>query len=190
MWVHVTRSLVFCVMFCRSLFVHLSFFFWPLCCLSFDLQILITPLVSSNSTYLYTAKLSSRDIIMNFVWKNLISKITWFCSLLSIFFVKKAYLVCAYKKSIFLKFMLNFFTWIICSIHIRLSCQIYLMGQFVWNILDGTLCVTVNQDITKSVCVPNNLETSNLKIEVHTCDFCFVLVIVTWILTLSNFSFS
>jgi hypothetical protein len=27
----------------------------------------ITPLVSSNSTYLYTAKLSSRDIIMNFV---------------------------------------------------------------------------------------------------------------------------
>jgi hypothetical protein len=28
----------------------LSFFFWPLCCLSFfDLRILITPLVSSNS---------------------------------------------------------------------------------------------------------------------------------------------
>ena len=47
--VRVTRSLVFCVMFCRSLFVFLSFFFWPLCCLScFDLRILITPLVSSN----------------------------------------------------------------------------------------------------------------------------------------------
>jgi hypothetical protein len=36
---------------CRSLFVLLSFFFWPLCCLSFDLWILITPLVSSNSSY-------------------------------------------------------------------------------------------------------------------------------------------
>ena len=29
----VARSFVFCVMFCRSLFVLLSFFFWPLCCL-------------------------------------------------------------------------------------------------------------------------------------------------------------
>ena len=30
--VRVTRSLVLC-MFCRSLFVQMSFFFWPLCCL-------------------------------------------------------------------------------------------------------------------------------------------------------------
>ena len=51
-WGHVTQSLVLCVMFCRSLFVLLSFLFWPLCCLSFfDLQILITPLVSSNSLF-------------------------------------------------------------------------------------------------------------------------------------------
>ena len=28
-----TQSLVFCVMFCRLLFVLLPFFFWPLCCL-------------------------------------------------------------------------------------------------------------------------------------------------------------
>ena len=44
--VRVTRSLVFCVMFCRSLFVLLYFFFFPLCCLSFDLdlRILIKPL--------------------------------------------------------------------------------------------------------------------------------------------------
>ena len=34
-WVHIARSLVFCVMLCRSLFVFVSFFFWPLCCLSF-----------------------------------------------------------------------------------------------------------------------------------------------------------
>jgi hypothetical protein len=32
----------------RSLFV---LFFWPLCCLSFDLRILVTRLVSSNSFY-------------------------------------------------------------------------------------------------------------------------------------------
>jgi hypothetical protein len=39
-------------MFCRSLFVLLYFFFWPLCCLFFfDIRILITSLVSSNSSY-------------------------------------------------------------------------------------------------------------------------------------------
>jgi len=32
--VRVTQSLVFCIMFRRSLFVLLFFFFWPLCCLS------------------------------------------------------------------------------------------------------------------------------------------------------------
>jgi hypothetical protein len=31
----VARFLVFWVMFCRSLFFLLSFFLWPLCCLSF-----------------------------------------------------------------------------------------------------------------------------------------------------------
>ena len=47
----VTRSCFMC-MFCRSLFILLFFFFWPLCCLFFfDIQILITPLVSSNSSY-------------------------------------------------------------------------------------------------------------------------------------------
>ena len=41
----------FMCMFCRSLFVLLYFFFWPLCCLFyFDMRILITPLVSSNSS--------------------------------------------------------------------------------------------------------------------------------------------
>jgi hypothetical protein len=50
--VRVARSLVFFVMFCRSLFVLLSSFFIPSCCLSFfNLRILITPLASSNSSY-------------------------------------------------------------------------------------------------------------------------------------------
>jgi hypothetical protein len=35
--VHIARSLVLCVLFCKSLFVLLSFFCWPLCCLSFEL---------------------------------------------------------------------------------------------------------------------------------------------------------
>jgi hypothetical protein len=40
----------FICMFCRSLFVLLFFFFWPLCCLFFlDIRILITPLVSLYS---------------------------------------------------------------------------------------------------------------------------------------------
>jgi hypothetical protein len=49
--ISVALSLVFCVVFWRWLFVLLSFFAWPLCCLSFDLRILITHLVSSNSSY-------------------------------------------------------------------------------------------------------------------------------------------
>jgi len=40
--VRVIRSLVVCFIFCRSLFVLLSFFFWPMCFLSFYLRILIT----------------------------------------------------------------------------------------------------------------------------------------------------
>jgi hypothetical protein len=41
----------FICMFCRSLFVLVFFFFWPLCCLFFfDIQFLIAPLVSSNSS--------------------------------------------------------------------------------------------------------------------------------------------
>jgi hypothetical protein len=53
--VHVTRSFVLICMFCRSLFVFLYFFFWPLYCLFFcDIRILITSLISSNSSY-YTA---------------------------------------------------------------------------------------------------------------------------------------
>jgi hypothetical protein len=46
----------FICMLCRSLFVLLSFFLWPLCCLFFfDIRILIAPLVSSisSSTQVY-----------------------------------------------------------------------------------------------------------------------------------------
>ena len=49
-------------MFCRSLFVILFFFFWPLCCLFFfDLRILITPLMYSNSSGLILITCSARQ---------------------------------------------------------------------------------------------------------------------------------
>ena len=45
-------QIVLLFMFYRSLFVLLYFLFWPLCCLFFfDSRIVITPLVSSNSSY-------------------------------------------------------------------------------------------------------------------------------------------
>ena len=46
--VHVAQVLDFCVVFCRSLFVLLSLFFWPLCCLFFEVRFLITSFTSSN----------------------------------------------------------------------------------------------------------------------------------------------
>ena len=51
--VRVARSLDFCALFYWSFFVLLTLFYWSLYCLSFfDLRILITPLVSSNSSYI------------------------------------------------------------------------------------------------------------------------------------------
>jgi hypothetical protein len=51
----VAQSLVVCVMFCRPLFLLLSFFFWH-CLLFFDLRIRITPFTTSTffSTCLQT----------------------------------------------------------------------------------------------------------------------------------------
>ena len=52
----VAQSLVFCVVFCRWLFV---LFFWPVYCLSFfDLLFLITPLASSSFSYPCECQLS------------------------------------------------------------------------------------------------------------------------------------
>ena len=52
-------------MFCRSLFVLLYFFFWPLCCMFFfDIRILITLLVSSNSSCMKFQNL-------NLIWSHM-----------------------------------------------------------------------------------------------------------------------
>jgi len=60
--IRVTRSLLFCVVFCRSLFV---IFFWELCCLSVDLRILITPLVSSYSFTNWTTFIPEMSVKWN-----------------------------------------------------------------------------------------------------------------------------
>ena len=49
--VRVTRVLVLCVCFIDRCLSFNTFFFWPLCCLFFAIEILIAPLVSSNSSY-------------------------------------------------------------------------------------------------------------------------------------------
>ena len=62
--VRVTRFLVLCVCFVDRC---LHFFFWLLCCLFFDIRILITPLVSSNSSYNFIG-----DVIMCLIYHWLI----------------------------------------------------------------------------------------------------------------------
>ena len=47
----VTRSLVLCVWFLDRNLTFCPFLIWPLCCLTFDMLILITPLESSNYFY-------------------------------------------------------------------------------------------------------------------------------------------
>ena len=54
----------------------LYFFFWPLCCLFFDLHILITPLVSSNSSY-YIRRAASPEGIKLVVFYYLIVFEMW-----------------------------------------------------------------------------------------------------------------
>ena len=50
--VRVNWAFVLCVCFVDRCLAFLSFFYWSLCCLSFfDLRIVVTPLVSSNSSY-------------------------------------------------------------------------------------------------------------------------------------------
>ena len=75
-----TRSLVLCVVFCRSLFVPLCFFAFPLYCLSFfNLRILIVPCIFKlllNKEYL------KRTYNTPFV---LCKPIIWMCSFGEIF---------------------------------------------------------------------------------------------------------
>ena len=69
--VHITLSVVFCAVFCRSLFVRLSFFCLPLCCLFFfDLQILITPLKIGYHYSCFSHNFFSVCIPKNLKWEK------------------------------------------------------------------------------------------------------------------------
>ena len=65
--VHPAQSLVFCIELCQLLFVILYFFFWALYCLSFDLWLLITPLVYSHfySSSVQTMATPSKQLTKN-----------------------------------------------------------------------------------------------------------------------------
>jgi hypothetical protein len=68
--VRIVRSLVFCVRFCRSMFVFLSFFFWALCCLSFfDLRLPMTPLTSSTPWHSCTISHLALNSNHSLLWK-------------------------------------------------------------------------------------------------------------------------
>ena len=58
------KCFVFCVVFCRSLFVLLFFFLWPFyCLLFFKLWFMITTLVSSNFSYQTWTKINIFSLI-------------------------------------------------------------------------------------------------------------------------------
>ena len=65
--VHVSQSLVCCVVFCKSLFVLLYFFYWPFYCVYFsDLRHLITLSVSSRIFRCFYMPLVSKISILFF----------------------------------------------------------------------------------------------------------------------------
>ena len=70
----------FICMFCRSLFVRLYFFFWPLCCLFFfDIRILIAPLVSSNSSFICCNSNEQYEVLVQ-QWNETSKEISWYRS--------------------------------------------------------------------------------------------------------------
>ena len=65
-WVRIDRSLVFCAVFCRSLFVLWSVFRWSLHCLCFYMRLLITPFgifkLLLDTFYLFSKGLNHPDL--------------------------------------------------------------------------------------------------------------------------------
>ena len=75
--VRVAQTLVFCLVFCRSVFFLLFFFFcWPFCCLSFfNLRLLITPSVYSNFSFSYLLPVQ----FLNTSFHICTSRLSWIC---------------------------------------------------------------------------------------------------------------
>jgi hypothetical protein len=77
--IRAAQSSVFCVFFCRPLFIILSFFVWPLHCLPFfDLWLPTTLLASTNLSYLLTyARTTILSQLSNLFHCNIYLKIYW-----------------------------------------------------------------------------------------------------------------
>ena len=111
--VHVARSLVFCVVFWRSL----SFFLWSLCCLTFNLRFTVTPFgifklfLTINICWCHLKRLLFHAVIFT----------TETCSVFSHFFTK-------FKKKIVtptLKFFLRYpLTYIYTSNSFKINIQL------------------------------------------------------------------
>jgi hypothetical protein len=64
--IRIAQYLAFGEMFWRSLIGILSFFFWPLCCLSFDLRLLSIPLVSSIFSWIWSIRKKKHAVLLFF----------------------------------------------------------------------------------------------------------------------------
>jgi hypothetical protein len=123
--VRVTLYIVFCVMFWRSFFVLLYFFFWSLCCLFFDLRLLIAPLVSSNcscySTFSFICMFCrSLFVLLYFFFWSLccLSFYLWLLISPLVSSNFSCYLIfsfiCMFCRSLFV--LLYFFFWSLCCL--------------------------------------------------------------------------
>ena len=70
-------NLVFCVVYCRSLCAHFSFFFWTLCCLSFYYR----PLITYSHWYLQSLKLYIQYMHYGSMYFGLLAKMVRIYSL-------------------------------------------------------------------------------------------------------------
>jgi hypothetical protein len=77
--IRAAQTSVFCVVFCRPLFIILSFFVWPLHCLPFfDLWLLTTFMASTNFSYLLTyTRTTILSQLSNLFHCNIYVKIYW-----------------------------------------------------------------------------------------------------------------
>jgi hypothetical protein len=97
--VRVTRSLVLYVCFVDRCLSFCAFFFWPLCCLFFfDIRILISPLVSSNSSYRHSRTLLHKIYIYNPIIEYILNFVSYQLSYIVNTFLKPLW-VCLKKQT-------------------------------------------------------------------------------------------
>jgi hypothetical protein len=101
--VRVARSLVFCMVFCVSLFIILLFLLWPLRCLSFsDLRLLITPLSITLSVLL---RFTTSDYIQKYLKKSIMT---------DLLFVSVCFIISRFLLKMIPRRFLNFYVELFC----------------------------------------------------------------------------